>query len=55
MDSKLESLLNKINLLPTNMYIHRNVFEGEKDFGVELCKIKEVVKFIPEVYIWKRE
>lgn len=50
-DYDFNMLLNKINLLPTNMYIHRNVFEGEKDFGVELCKIKEVVKFIPEVYI----
>lgn len=37
-------VLDKIANLPTNIFIHRNIFEGEKDYGVPPSRIKEVVK-----------
>lgn len=43
-------VLQKINLLPSNIYIHRNVFEGEKDFGVPMARIKDYCKVVAEQY-----
>jgi hypothetical protein len=41
----------KIQLLPSDIYIHRNMFEGEKDYGVPLNRIKDSVRIIRETYI----
>lgn len=41
----------KIQLLPSDIYIHRNIFEGEKDYGVPLNRIKDSVRIIRETYI----
>jgi hypothetical protein len=41
----------KIQLIPSDIYIHRNVFNGEKDFGVPMDRIKEYVKVIRESYV----
>lgn len=39
-------VLNKISMLPCNIFIHRNIFDGEKDFGVPLNRIKDYIKII---------
>ena len=40
------NVLNKIGLLPCGVYVHRNMFNGEKDFGVPLNKIKDMVRVV---------
>lgn len=40
------SVLNKIFTLPCKTYIHRNMFNGEKDFGVPLNRINDYIKII---------
>lgn len=37
---------SKIQLLISNIFIHRNIYNGEKDFGVPINRINEVVKQI---------
>jgi hypothetical protein len=41
----------KIQLLPSDIYIHRNVYDGEKDYGVPMGKIRDYVKVIRETYV----
>lgn len=41
-------VLRVIGLLPCNIYIHRNIFEGEKDYGVPLNRIKDSVRLIKD-------
>lgn len=41
-------ILNTFLLLPTDIYIHRNIFEDEKDYGVPITKIKEDISIIWE-------
>lgn len=38
----------KIQLLPGDIYIHRNVYAGEKDFGVPLNRIKDIIREIKD-------
>jgi len=48
-DYKLDYLiLNKINMLAGNIYIHRNAFPNEKDYGVPMSRIKDSVRVIYE-------
>jgi hypothetical protein len=42
-------VLKKISLLPSNVYIHRNIFNGEKDFGVSMDRIKDYTKVVTNV------
>lgn len=43
---------NKIQYLPSTIYIHRNMFDGEKDYGVPIDRIKDCVKIINELPIF---
>lgn len=48
-DYTLNSLfIRTVNLLPCNIFIHRNIYNGEKDYGVPLCRIKDSVRVIYE-------
>lgn len=40
------SVINKILVLPCKIYIHRNIFIGEKDFGVPINRINDSIKII---------
>ena len=40
------STLGKITMLNSKIFIHRNIFDGEKDFGVPANRIKEIIKAI---------
>ena len=40
--------ISKIQLLPANIYIHRNTYPNEKDYGVPMNKIKDNVRVIYE-------
>lgn len=42
----LYSTQSKIQLLLSSIFIHRNIYNGEKDFGVPINRINEVVKQI---------
>jgi len=41
-------MLNSIAALPTDIYIHRNIYTGEKDYGVPLSRITDSVEVIYE-------
>lgn len=43
------NVINKIQILPSNIYIHRNTFINEKDFGVPMNRIKMHTKEIREI------
>lgn len=43
-------ILNKIGMLPCAIYIHRNIFENEKDYGVPLNRIKDSCVKVSEPY-----
>jgi hypothetical protein len=50
-DDELNRLvLYSIQILPSNIYIHRNIMEGEKDFGVQMDRIKESTRMIGDLY-----
>jgi hypothetical protein len=42
----------KVQLLPANIIIHRNMYPGEKDFGVPMSKITDSVRVIHESQIY---
>lgn len=42
----------KIQLLPSNIFIHRNIKENEKDFGVPMNRIKDSIRVINEQYVF---
>lgn len=42
----------KVQLLPSNIFIHRNVYPGEKDYGVPMNKINDSVKVIYESQVY---
>ena len=44
--------LSRISNLPCDKYIHRNIFDGEKDFGVPMNRIKDSVKFIGAINVY---
>ena len=41
-------ILNSIKYLSANVYIHRNLYPNEKDYGVPLNKIKDQIRIIYE-------
>ena len=41
-------VLQKIQLLPANIFIHRNTYPNEKDFGVPMNRVNDYVKVIKE-------
>ena len=47
-----KSTQQKVNLLPANIYIHRNMCPGEKDYGVPMNKITDTVKVIYESQVF---
>lgn len=51
-DDFFYSVLRKIQLLPFNIFIHRNIYENEKDYGVPLNRIKDNVRVIYESSIF---
>lgn len=46
------NVIKLVNLLPSDIYIHRNIFENEKDFGVPINRIKENIKVIRETNVY---
>lgn len=42
----------KVQLLPSDIYIHRNAYPGEKDYGVPMERIKDTVKVIKEINVF---
>lgn len=50
-DYEFNRFLNPIKILPCDIYIHRNMYDGEKDFGVPMDRIKDSVYCIEEVYL----
>lgn len=45
-------VLRKVQLLPGNIYIHRNTFSGEKDFGVPRERIVDSVRVIKDAQVF---
>ena len=43
-NTKMERLINDIPDRNIPIYIHRNIYPGEKDFGVPISRIKEVIE-----------
>lgn len=50
-DDFFYDVTRKIQLLPTDICIHRNGYVGEKDFGVPKDRIKDYLKVIHEQYM----
>ena len=48
-DYEFNQVINSINMLPCNVFIHRNIMQGEKDYGVPANRIKDSVKIIKEI------
>lgn len=51
-DIFFRNVINKIKLLPANIFIHRNIFNGEKDFGVTKNRINDYVREIKDEQIF---
>ena len=49
-DNVIKSIYDLLYPFNISFYIHRNTFEGEKDFGVPMSKINESVRLITEWY-----
>lgn len=45
-------VLRRVELLPGDIYIHRNVFNGEKDFGVPKERIMDSVRVIKDAQVF---
>ena len=45
-------VLRRVELLPGDIYIHRNVFNGEKDFGVPKARIIDSVRVIKDAQVF---
>lgn len=45
-------VLRRVELLPGDIYIHRNVFNGEKDFGVPKERIIDSVRVIKDAQVF---
>lgn len=45
-------VINKVNILPCDIYIHRNTFDGEKDFGVPANRIKDSIRVIKDTNVY---
>ena len=51
-DNEVDRIVtSKINLLPADIYIHRNIYPGEKDYGVPMGRIKDYVRVIKDIYV----
>lgn len=48
-DYEFNKTIYSINSLPCNIYIHRNICDGEKDYGVPVNRIKDSFRIIEEV------
>ena len=48
-DYEFNNTLRVVDKLPCNIYIHRNINQDEKDYGVPMNRIKESIKVIKEV------
>lgn len=48
-DYEFSKVINILNMLPCNKYIHRNIHTDEKDYGVPKDRIQDAVRYIPEV------
>ena len=48
-DNDFNPILNTIVNLNVDVYIHRNIFKDEKDFGVPINRIKETVRYIKAI------
>ena len=46
---EFNKVLNIVSMLPCNKYIHRNIHNNEKDYGVPIDRIEDSVNIIPEV------
>lgn len=46
------NIIRKINILPCDIYIHRNSFNGEKDFGVPRNRIVDTSTVIREANVY---
>ena len=46
------NVLRRVELLPGDIYIHRNVFNGEKDFGVPKERIIDSVRVIKDAQVF---
>lgn len=51
-DDLYRSTLGRISYLPCDKYIHRNIFDGEKDFGVPISRIKDSVQVIKDINVF---
>jgi hypothetical protein len=51
-DKDFFDIQRKIQLLPANIFIHRNTYPGEKDFGVPMNRIIDSVRVINETQIY---
>lgn len=51
-DNEFYYVQSKVQLLPCDIYIHRNMCDGEKDYGVPMSRIKDSVKVIRESNVY---
>ena len=51
-DDFFKDVQRKIQLLPCNIHIHRNIYKGRKDFGVPMNEIKEITRSLYETQIY---
>ena len=49
-DKVIEDIYKLLSPFNIKIFIHRNVFEGQKDFGVPMNKITESVRLITDLY-----
>ena len=48
-DYEFNKTLYAVNSLPCNIFIHRNIQQDEKDYGVPIDRIKDSIKMIREI------
>ena len=48
-DYEFNKTLYAVNSLPCNIFIHRNIQQDEKDYGVPIDRIKDSIKIIREI------
>lgn len=50
-DYEFNNYLSRIRMLPCDIFIHRNMYNNEKDYGVPMNRIKDTVSVIREPYL----
>ena len=48
-DYEFNKTLYSVNMLPCNIFIHKNIQQDEKDYGVPMDRIKDSVRMIKEI------